>query len=511
MPPLIGKSIRLSVILFLTTTISWGRNSAIIVDGDLQTTPNTEYIIQSTIDLGGRIITAPEGCTLVFKRNGKIVNGTIVGNQTKMKSLNKRCLGVKLKGSWILSKIDDKYFDFGFLSDNQVLDNISVLQSDSIKNRIVLNKPTYNITLTKEHRIALLLASNTVLQCNSTIEVQGNDLPIYTVIEITRKKGVDVKGGRIIGDVGSHRYIEGSTSEWGYGLYVFNSSNVRIEGIHASRCIGDGIFIGGGNVPDLEDYSKASKNIYVKNAICDDNRRQGISITCADGVVLENSRFSNTGKSEFTSPGCGLDIEPNAGQSIRNVKIKNCRFLHNERIMDISVGGYKTEGSKCNVENIVFDNCKITGTVSIRTGSLMMKRSTMKALEIHLAKMPKDKVLIEQCVIQGGNGVKIRTVDDVSDEVFMPIYTFRSCTIGMDEVKTKSLFSTVNHRGNERARFVMDACSLSIPGGDSNVTIVPSKSKMPFSFSNCKIQSYGRFIESDDSVFSHCRIIEGRQ
>lgn len=506
--PIIGESFCLSIILFLTSIMSWGSNSTIVNDNALLSTPNTEYIIQSNIDLGGRKITVPEGCTLVFKRNGKIVNGTIVGNLTELQSLKKHCLGVALKGSWVLPKIDDKFFDFDFLSDNQVLDNISALQSDSVKNIVVLNRPIYKVVLTEKHRIALLLASNTILRCNSTIVVQGNNLPIYTVIEITRKKDVVVKGGRILGDVGSHRYIAGSTSEWGYGLYIYNSSNVRIEGVHASRCIGDGIFIGGGSVSDLEDYSKASKNVYVKNAICDDNRRQGMSITYADRVVIENCIFSNTGMTEFTSPGCGLDIEPNAGQSVRNVTIRHCRFLHNDRIMDISIGGYTTEESKCNVENILFDNCMVTGMVSIRTGSLIMKKCSMKTMEVHLAKMPKDKVLIEECSIQGGRGVMVRTVDDVSNDNYVPVYRFKACTIGIEDVRRKSLFSTVEHRGNEKARFEVDDCSIFLAGGDGDLTIVPTKIEMPFSFRKCKIHPSGREIKLDKKVFASCRIID---
>ena len=133
----------------------------------------------------------------------------------------------------------------------------------------------------------------------------------------------------------------------------------------------------------------------------------------------------------------------------------------------------------------------------------------MKSLDIHLAKMPKDKVLIAKCDIQGGQGVRIRTVGDVSDEDYIPLYRFNACTIGLDD-KMTSLFSTVNHRGNEKAEFVVDDCSIVIPKGDGGVAIVPSKSKMPFSISNCKIQSNGRFIELDNEVFSNCRIIDGR-
>ena len=45
------------------------------------------------------------------------------------------------------------------------------------KNTIILNRPVYEVILTREHRIALLLSSNTILRCSSTFVLQGNDLP----------------------------------------------------------------------------------------------------------------------------------------------------------------------------------------------------------------------------------------------------------------------------------------------------------------------------------------------
>ena len=46
--------------------------------------PNTQYIIRSSFDLGGSVIRVPEGCTLSFRRKGKVSNGVIVGSNTKI-------------------------------------------------------------------------------------------------------------------------------------------------------------------------------------------------------------------------------------------------------------------------------------------------------------------------------------------------------------------------------------------------------------------------------------------
>ena len=59
----------------------------------------------------------------------------------------------------------------------------------------------------------------------------------------------------------------------------------------------------------------------------DSNRRQGMSIIAADGLVVINSVFKNT---RGTRPGAGIDFEPNDGdQTIANVRIENSKFIDN--------------------------------------------------------------------------------------------------------------------------------------------------------------------------------------
>ena len=490
----------------LFTVIGWGRTIVVRNGSELLSAPNSRYVIKTTVDLKGKTVKILDGCCLVFKSNGKIVNGTIVGNKTKLKSLKCGCFGVKVEGSWVVSKICDDFFDFCLLTDNQVLDNISAMQSDRIKNTIILRRGKYSVVLSEKHKSALLLKSNTILKSSSDIVVEGNDLTSYSVLKIGSSSNVRIYGGSITGDVGNHTYRTGTTSEWGFGISLGSSKDVIIDGVTISRCTGDGIYIGGGKGEYVGDYTNASKNIQLLNVISTGNRRQGVSITCADGVVIRNCKLSDTGKYELTSPGCGLDIEPNEGQSVRNVTVTGCEFNNNGDIMDASVGGYVAEGSRCNIEGILFNNCIFSGRLSIRSGSLIVKDCSMATLSIHLAKMPKNKVLIERSQITGGSGVIVRSTGRTTSVENMPEYVFRNCSINMQEALTPAIFSTINHKGNEVANFVIDGGSISYPSGNKRFALIQSKTTCSFDFSNCQINPKEQSLDLTNKMFRNCQI-----
>ena len=467
--------------------------------------PDITYVIKGIVDLGGKETQIPQSCTIKFKRNGKLVNGVLKGTVTKLKNPRIGCIGVVMKGTWHIPIIKDVFFDSQLLSDNQIFDNISQMQSDDVNNRVQLTKSKYRIVLDKKHKVGLSLKSNTELINGSIIAIAGNDLPQYTIISVARNN-VIISGGEIVGDVGSHQYIEGTTSQWGFGISINKATNVTVSDIKLSKCTGDGIYIGGGKGKFVGDCSEASKNIVIKDVVSDDNRRQGISITYADGVRVENCTFSNTGKTESVSPGCGMDIEPNEGQSVKNVTVKNCRFLNNNKVLDVSIGGYQTEGDKCNVESVLFENCFVTGSLSIRTGSVVLRDCEMATLNIHLAKMPKEKVLIERCKIHNGSGVTIRSVGRTTDSENMPVYVFKSCTLDMNQVLTRGMFSKINHKGNEVAEFQVENCNITMPGGTQKYDVVQDNNTCSFRFSNCEINARGRNVILKDRRFSNCKV-----
>lgn len=112
-------------------------------------------------------------------------------------------------------------------------------------------------------------------------------------------------------------------SEWRMGINLRSCSNVTIENLTVADSGGDGIYLGsvGKEYPNCE-------NIVIRNVVCDNNYRQGISVICADGLLIENCRFKNT---SGTGPAAGLDFEPNHWwENLKNIKVRHCISSNNQ-------------------------------------------------------------------------------------------------------------------------------------------------------------------------------------
>ena len=107
--------------------------------------------------------------------------------------------------------------------------------------------------------------------------------------------------------------------EWRYTLRLCGVENVLVENMHFVSSGGDGIVIGAFK-------GKSSKNVTVRNCVCDDNHRQGISLCGGEDILLEDVVLSNTCG---TPPQAGIDFEPDrpceklARVTLRNVLSKN--------------------------------------------------------------------------------------------------------------------------------------------------------------------------------------------
>ena len=84
------------------------------------------------------------------------------------------------------------------------------------------------------------------------------------------------------------------------------------------------------------------------------SRRQGISITRADGVTISNCRIANI---SGTNPQYAIDIEPNEGCTVDNVLIKNVTVTGCE-------GGFraiawKKEKRNVRIGRVEIQNCNV--------------------------------------------------------------------------------------------------------------------------------------------------------
>ncbi|MCC7496349.1 MAG: right-handed parallel beta-helix repeat-containing protein [Bryobacterales bacterium] len=109
--------------------------------------------------------------------------------------------------------------------------------------------------------------------------------------------------------------------EWRMGIAIRGCRNVLVEGLRVESTGGDGFYIAGGaGLP-------YSENITIRNCVCYDNHRQGISVISAQDLLVENCTFSGTWG---TAPESGIDLEPNhETERLVNCVIRNCVFEDN--------------------------------------------------------------------------------------------------------------------------------------------------------------------------------------
>lgn len=268
------------------------------------------YVINDTIDLGNRKCTVPDGVVLHFK-GGAIKNGTLEGNKTKLKCTQGCFHRVRILGSWDIGTIKSSYFSD--LSYDNALKDVVALSDSTVKNKIIIDKGEYYVTAYKNGDICIPVYSNTELVLNGTIRLTPNGYTNYYIIQ-AEGENIIIKGkGTVIGDKHTHT---GQKGEWGMGINLSRAHHVTINGLTVKDCWGDCIYVGG-----------ESSDVRIENCLLDHGRRQGISITSADGVTIKNCTITNVGG---TAPEYAIDVEPNKDEtidnvSIRNVKVSGCR------------------------------------------------------------------------------------------------------------------------------------------------------------------------------------------
>ena len=91
-------------------------------------------------------------------------------------------------------------------------------------------------------------------------------------------------------------------SEWRHAVRLHAVRNVVIRDLTIRASGGDGVYVGAGA------NDEPCENVVIRNVLCDDNNRQGISVVTARGLLIEDCVLANT---SGLPPQAGIDIEPN--------------------------------------------------------------------------------------------------------------------------------------------------------------------------------------------------------
>ena len=303
-------------------------------DALLQVEENKTTKIRKDINLGGKIVLVPENVTLVAS-GGVIKNGTLIGNKTMIKGNKTLFDNVRIKGSW--DKEDISTDLFVSLDYENSLQDVLALACPDVENTIEIKNGDYWVSA-RSFQSALEVCSNTTLVIDGTIRLIPNDYKGCYVIQIKNAENVTIKGnGSIVGDKKEHKGIGG---EWGHGVNITNSKYVTIKDLSIRNCWGDCIYVG-----------DESLNILIENCTLEDGRRQGISVTSADGVFINDCNITNV---YGTAPQHAIDIEPNKGESVDNVRIEKVAI----RNCHGGIMSWKPELAF--IGNIIIKNCVIS-------------------------------------------------------------------------------------------------------------------------------------------------------
>lgn len=171
-------------------------------------------------------------------------------------------------------------------------------------------------------------------------------------------------------------------AEWRHTLEFLGCSNVNVFGLRLESSGGDGICIGS----TKDKLHLPCKNILIRDCICDNNYRQGISVTSADKLLVDNCVLKNT---TGTRPKAGIDLEPdNEFGSLVNVVISNC-------IAENNIGaGFLVNISRLSAKSrevsVLFVNCYVKSGYA----------PGLMVLDDSAAKYPKGLIEFKNCICE---------------------------------------------------------------------------------------------------------------
>ncbi|WP_136481127.1 right-handed parallel beta-helix repeat-containing protein [Cognatitamlana onchidii] len=311
--------------------------------------PNTTVIIDCFLDLEGKIVNLPPNVNIEYD-GGEIINGTLnlsEGTVIEGELLND---GLSLEGA--SPQLKDPTFKFvpsrwgiveGLVSDAVAMNNknllndimkktksmgIKTFQIDEMDAYFNVHDPNNNSSPV-EQALRIPGNFNFVMTENTHLRVQPNAHYATTLISVYMESNVVIEGGYLHGERDNHNYSSGGTHEWGHLLTSRGSVNLTVRNVVMMDGTGDGLTVQGEYHATDPRYAP-TRNLLVEGCTFIRNRRNNVSITSCDGVVIDDCEFIDagihTGKSQGTPPSLALDVEALKPNELAvNILIKNCK------------------------------------------------------------------------------------------------------------------------------------------------------------------------------------------
>ena len=321
------------IILFLCLSFCCdAKTITLLSNRDLQSqlySENAVYELSSAVNLEGRKIILPLNSVLKFIANGRLIHGTIYGNNSKIIARKRLVLDdIVVEGTWNNEVVYSQWVNLyeNSQSNNTAFKNLFKLCEGDTLTHFYLQKGIFCVSAINRSA-PIIVPSNVYWHNLATIKMLPNDLEWYNIVYINKSSNVTIDGGIFEGDMMSHYGVNG---EWGHGIKCSGASNVSLKNLICKNCWGDGIDL----IEGLDVNNKPTincRNIIIDNVKCIYNRRQGMSIEAASDVKVINSEFAYTGYKKHTPPSAGIDIEPwiSNCKKVWNILFDNCKMYSN--------------------------------------------------------------------------------------------------------------------------------------------------------------------------------------
>lgn len=218
---------------------------------------NTEYVIRHNFNLNGEIITVPHGCTLIFEESGRLINGSLRGDSTLIKSSkNKIFKKINFIGTFKSKESRPEWF-VSIVLDKALNQCIKLFQG-------VLLDNTYNIDST------ILIENSVSISGRGSLHFKNNVGECFHIV----KSGVSVTGLQI--------YVDNIESTI---VHALGNKNTPLNDINITSCL-----LYGGKYSIVFDFCD---NSCISNCIIKNVDYTGIGLYSTRFIQVENNVISD--------------------------------------------------------------------------------------------------------------------------------------------------------------------------------------------------------------------------
>lgn len=203
---------------------------------------------------------------------------------------------------------------FGF----DPIDSTAALQAalDSTADVVIID----NVGANWITRPLFLRRSNVTLLVEEgvTVKAKVGGFPSLSdcLLSIDAQTGITIIG---YGATFAMNKAEYTSGEWRMALSMRSVSNVVVEGLTLRDSGGDGVYLGVSATNSAA--PRYNQHVVLRNLVCDNHRRNALSVISADDLLIEGCAFTNT---DGTPPRAGIDFEPNlANERLSNIILRD--------------------------------------------------------------------------------------------------------------------------------------------------------------------------------------------